>query len=75
MKSRSLIKKWLVKIFVFAGLFRILLYLVKDILFTYVTIPAPYDLPIQIAVMALVLLLSLIFTVVLTKSGHEEMPK
>lgn len=72
MKKSLMIKIWLVRLLVFVGLFRILLFLVKDVLFMYVTIPSPYDLPIQIAATALVVLLSLIFTARLTGDGREE---
>lgn len=74
LKTKFRIRNWLVKIFVFVGLFRFLLFLIKDVLLMYVTIPSPYDLPIQIAATALVPLLSLIFTVLLTKNGHEDLP-
>ncbi|MNZ57212.1 hypothetical protein D3C78_751830 [compost metagenome] len=63
-------KKWLIKILVFWGIFKILFFLLKDVLFQTFDIPDPYNNIIQMASLVLTILISLILTVLLVKESE-----
>ncbi|HEY4392376.1 MAG TPA: hypothetical protein VGN02_13620, partial [Paenibacillus sp.] len=69
------IRKWIIFLLVFWGLFKILFYLLSDVIFQFIDIPKPYELPIQMTASGLIILLSLIFTSLLVneRNSYEEL--
>ena len=55
-------------------MFKILFYLLTDVIFQFIAIPKPYDFYVQLAVSGIIILLSLIFTSLLIneRNSYEE---
>ncbi|WP_019638601.1 hypothetical protein [Paenibacillus fonticola] len=64
---RLKLKKWTVTILVAWSIFRILLFIVKDIIFQYISISSPYDNIVQMASLAVIILLSFILAALLVQ--------
>lgn len=74
-RIKKSIRKWMISILVFWGIFKIMLYLLTDVIFQFITIPSPYDFYIQLAASGIIILLSLIFTSLLVneRNSYEEL--
>jgi len=72
---RRSIRKWLISVLVFWGMFKILLYLLSDVIFHFIDIPKPYDFPIQLVSLGIIILLSLVLTSLLVneRNSYKEL--
>jgi hypothetical protein len=68
----KLVKKWIVTILVFWGLWRILFYLLSKVLFEVLIFPEPYANVIQMVGIGITLLVTLILTSLLVKDRSSR---
>lgn len=66
------IRKWTINVLVFWGIFKILFFIFKDIIFQYITFPEPLNAFLQIASLGIVVLLTFIFTSLLVKGNNKN---
>jgi Na+-driven multidrug efflux pump len=73
-RIKKSIRRWIISILVFWGMFKILFYLLSDVIFQFIDIPKPYDFYIQLTASGIIILLSLIFTSMLVneRNSYEE---
>ncbi|GAA0408807.1 hypothetical protein [Paenibacillus motobuensis] len=73
-RIKKSIRKWIISILVFWGIFKMLLYLLTDVIFQFISLPRPHDFYIQLAASGFIILLSLIFTslIVNDRNSYEE---
>lgn len=74
-RIKNSIRKWMITILVFWGIFKILFYLLSDVIFQFIDIPKPYNSYIQLTASGIIILLSLIFTSLLVneRNSYEEL--
>ncbi|MNJ51418.1 hypothetical protein D3C77_467200 [compost metagenome] len=64
------IRQWLLRILVFGSIWRIVSYVILDLFLNSFTVPNPYDIPVGLVALAIVLIISLILTTALV-DGHK----
>ena len=74
-RLKKSIRKWIISILVFWGIFKMLLYLLTDVIFQFISLPRPHDFYIQLAASGIIILLSFIFTSLLVneRNSYEEL--
>lgn len=68
---KLLVRKWILRFLVFWSLWRMISYIMIDVVLDLFTFSEPYDIPIGLVTFTLILLLSLILTALLV-DGHEK---
>lgn len=64
------LRKWLLRILVFWSIWRIVSYVIIDLILNFFEISKPYDIPVGLVALSLVLISSLVFTTLLV-DGHK----